>query len=67
MPTIKVDGMHCGHCKKRVEDAVSGMAGIKSAQVNLDKKELSYEEDGAPVSVEAVMEVIREAGYEPHA
>lgn len=66
MPTIKVDGMHCGHCKKRVEEAVSAIAGIKGAKVDLDKKELEYQEEGAPVSVETVMEVIRDAGYEPY-
>lgn len=67
MPTIKVDGMHCGHCKKRVEEAVSGIPGVKSATVDLAKKEVEYQEDGAPVAVETVMQVIRDAGYEPHA
>ena len=45
MPKIQVDGMHCEHCKNAVEKAVSAIPGVKNASVNLDRKELEYEEE----------------------
>lgn len=35
---IYVNGMMCGHCKARVEKVLSGLAGVKSAVVELDNK-----------------------------
>lgn len=69
MPTIKVNGMSCNHCKAAVEKGVRAIAGIKSAEVDLDKKELHYESEDAssPVPVETVINVVEELGYEPAA
>lgn len=64
MPTLKVNGMHCANCSKSVENAVKAISGIKSAKVDLDKKELQYEE-AAPVPVELVMTAISELGFDP--
>lgn len=35
---IYVNGMMCGHCKARVEKTLSGLAGVKSAVVELENK-----------------------------
>lgn len=35
---IKVDGMHCDHCKMRVEKALKKISGVTSAIVNLESK-----------------------------
>lgn len=42
---FRVDGMHCEHCKRRVEEAVNDIKGVAGV-VNLKKGELtvSYEE-----------------------
>lgn len=35
-----VDGMHCGHCSKKVEDALKVVDGVKKVKINLEKKEV---------------------------
>lgn len=66
MPTIKVNGMHCANFKDSVEKAVSAIPGVKSAKVDLDKKELYYEEDkNMPIALDIIMGAIHDLGYEP--
>ena len=36
--TIFINGMSCGHCSKRVEDALKSVNGVKSVKVSLDEK-----------------------------
>ena len=61
---LKVDGMSCGHCKMSVEKAVGSLAGVARAQVNLEAGNLSVSFDEARVSLEAIKEAVRDAGYE---
>ena len=37
--TFQVEGMHCEHCKRRVEEAVNDISGVAGV-VNLKKNEL---------------------------
>ena len=59
--TFTVDGMHCDHCKNRVEEVVNDMAGI-AGKVDLKKGELtvSYAEE---VADERIIAGIEKAGY----
>ena len=59
--TFKVGGMHCEHCKNRVEEVINDMPGI-AGKVDLKKGELvvSYAED---VDDETVKARIERAGY----
>lgn len=68
MPTIQVNGMHCENCKNAVEKAVSAIPGVKNASVDLDKKELKWEEEdeNMPIALKIVMGAIEDLGYEPH-
>ena len=36
--TIFINGMSCGHCSKRVEDALKSVNGVKSVKVSLEEK-----------------------------
>jgi len=58
---FKVGGMHCEHCKRRVEEAVNDIKGV-AGRVDLKKGELtvSYAED---VADEIIMTKIKRAGY----
>ncbi len=38
---INVTGMHCAHCAKAVEDAVSAVEGIGKARVDLSKNSVT--------------------------
>lgn len=67
MATIKVNGMHCENCKNAVEKAVSAVKGVKNVNVDLDKKEVSYDLDDPsqmPYALDIVMGAIRDLGYE---
>lgn len=62
--TLVVEGMMCEHCKMHVEKALAGVAGVDSAQVDLEKKTatVSLTED---VADQVLMDAVKEAGYEP--
>ena len=60
---LKVEGMMCEHCVKHVRDALSGVPGVVSVDVNLKKKG-AFVECGAEVTNEALAAAVREAGYE---
>ena len=36
--TISIEGMSCGHCSKRVEEALKSVKGVKSVSVSLEEK-----------------------------
>lgn len=36
--TVFIEGMSCGHCSKRVEEALKSVNGVKYVSVNLEEK-----------------------------
>ena len=58
---LRVDGMHCDNCARRVEDALQALGGIV-AEVRLPNTVLVYGE--RPIDPDALAEAIRTAGYE---
>ncbi len=38
---LRINGMHCKHCAKKVEGALSVLASVTKVKVNLDKKEVT--------------------------
>ena len=64
MKTLKVNGMHCGHCKAAVEEAAAKVPGVANPLVSLDEKVLRYEEDG-PVDMDALKTAISSIGFDP--
>ncbi len=61
--TIKIKGMSCQHCVMAVKKALSGIAGIKDVEVDLEKGEATFQEEKA-VDMEPIREAIRKAGFE---
>jgi Cu+-exporting ATPase len=61
--TIEIYGMTCGHCQKRVADAISSLAGVESAVVNLETERATVNYDPEQVSLEDIKEAVRKAGY----
>ena len=59
--TFQVEGMHCEHCKARVEEVINDIAGL-SGSVDLKKGELtvSYAED---VEDELIKSKLERVGY----
>ena len=60
--TLSIEGMSCMHCVKRVQTALSGVADVKSADVNLDKKTATIE--GESLNDETLTNAVTEAGYQ---
>lgn len=60
---VKVEGMHCQHCQATVEKALSGLQGVSSAKVDLDKKTatVSLESD---ISDDVLMQTVNDAGFQ---
>jgi len=59
---LYVQGMTCGHCKKAVEKAALGVAGVTEAVVDLAAKTLTFT---APAEVmPQVRQAVEEEGYE---
>lgn len=61
--TITVEGMSCGHCKSAVEKAVSALAGVTAATVNLEAKTLTVEFDPAKADMAKIKAAIEEEGF----
>ena len=59
---LKVKGMSCEHCVKRVKAAVEGVDGVSSVSVDLNAGAVKYSAE-KDVTKE-VIEKIKEAGYE---
>ena len=61
--TIFIEGMSCGHCSKRVEEALNSVNGVKSVSVSLEKKkaEVVLKED---VSDDALKTAVEDIGFE---
>ncbi|HWO72607.1 MAG TPA: heavy metal translocating P-type ATPase, partial [Dehalococcoidia bacterium] len=63
--TIGLGGMTCASCVARVERALRKVEGVQSAAVNLATEKATVSFDPMRAEVEALLEAIEEAGYEP--
>ena len=59
--TIEIEGMSCKHCVMRVEKALSGVRGVRSAKVDLQGAKAEVEGEG--LSDAALVAAVGEAGY----
>ena len=57
---LKVEGMMCEHCKKRVMEAVKSVSGVTAVEVDLKKKTVKVTGDA---DISAVKAAIENAGY----
>ncbi len=62
---IEVEGMHCDHCKAKVETALNALDGV-SAKVDLKKKR-AVAEIKSDVTDEALKQAVTDAGFTPGA
>lgn len=59
---LRIEGMHCSACVGRVESALRGVSGVRSAAVSLGGASAQVEGDG--VDGGALVDAVRRAGYE---
>jgi copper chaperone len=58
---LKIEGMHCGGCVRRVSQALAGTEGIVVDEVTVGSARLHSESEPAPV--EAAIAALAKAGY----
>lgn len=60
--TLKIEGMTCAACARRIEKVTSKLDGVKESSVNFatEKLSISYENN---INIETIKKVIEKAGY----
>jgi copper chaperone len=62
--TLKIDGMHCGSCVRRVSQALAAVAGVKVNEVRVGAARLTSIAEPAPVNL--VIDALAKSGYAAH-
>jgi copper chaperone CopZ len=62
--TLRVDGMHCGSCVRRVSQALAAIEGLKVGEVSLGEARFTSNLD--PVPVEQALAALAKAGFRAH-
>jgi copper chaperone len=60
--SYSVPTIHCGHCKRAIEDEVSSVSGVRSAEADLETKLVTVHGDNLDDA--ALRAAIADAGYE---
>lgn len=63
---LKIEGMHCSSCAMNIDFDLEDLEGVKSARTNYAKQESEVEFDEEKVSLEQVLEQIKNTGYKAH-
>lgn len=66
--SLRIDGMHCGSCVRRVSQALAGTPGVVVKEVRVGAARFSAAEDAAPADevIAAAIEAVAKAGYAAH-
>ena len=68
--TVKIDGMHCGACVRRVNQALGSVPGIEVNEVRVGAARLTALQSPDPVpadlAIKLAIEAIARAGYAAH-
>jgi copper chaperone CopZ len=59
--TLKIDGMHCGACVRRVTQALGAVEGVTVNEVTVGAARISSEREPAPV--EAAVAALGKIGF----
>ena len=62
--TIPVGGMTCAACTANVQRALERTSGVQTANVNLVTRSAAVDFDPSAVTIDALVEAIRDVGYE---
>jgi len=62
--TLKIDGMHCASCVRRVSQALASTPGVVVEEVIVGSAKMSAAEQPAPV--DAAIAALAKAGFAAH-
>jgi copper chaperone len=63
--TLRIDGMHCGSCVRRVSQALASTAGVTVKEVRIGAARL--EGDAGKPTVDQAIAALARAGFTAHA
>jgi mercuric ion binding protein len=61
--TLDMQNMTCAMCKFTIKKALQGVEGVKTVEVDADKKTASVTFNGQKTTIEALIKATTEAGY----
>ena len=62
---LTVTGMTCGHCEMRVKMALEKVPGVKGAKAD-NTKDVAIITSEGDVDMDAMVQAVKDAGYEAH-
>ncbi|HLS60424.1 MAG TPA: copper chaperone CopZ [Virgibacillus sp.] len=62
--TVKVQGMSCGNCVKSIEESVGELTGVSSVKAKLESSEVTVGFDNDKTTLNQIIEVIEDQGYD---
>lgn len=63
---IVVEGMHCNHCKAKVESAIKAVKGVKSFKVSLENAEAEVLYAEGKTTPQDIANAITDCGFNAH-
>ena len=61
--SLKIAGMHCGHCVATVEQALQKVTGVYGASVDLEHGSAEVDYDDKRAQPDALVSAVTDAGY----
>ena len=62
--TLAVEGMMCGHCEARVQDALTKIEGIASVKASAQNGQVTCEYDEVQIQEDTIIDAIEAVGYD---
>ncbi len=62
--TLRIDGMHCGACVRRVSQALASTEGLNVKEVRVGAARVASDQE--PLPVDRAVEALAKAGYPAH-
>ena len=62
--TLNVTGMTCNHCVSSVQGALQGVAGVRSARVDLERGRATVDYDEGKTNPRELSVAVADAGYQ---
>ncbi len=62
--TLRIDGMHCGACVRRVNQALASTEGLDVKEVRVGAARVASEQQPPPI--DRAVEALAKAGYAAH-
>ena len=62
---IRIQGMHCHKCAKRIGDSMKQLDGVREVEVDFASGQASVLFDRDRVQIQQLMQAVTDAGYTP--